>query len=247
MKNHHNSDLFAKRVYKINNGLAIADEHVSSNAKTLTDKNATGALIGDLMQMPLSFWVLDKSCSTVAINSEGVKICGFESEKDAAGKSLIHVSTKDSASKLITNCRDVLKSHQTKMFDELNIRKDNTSYQFLSIKVPLYNLSNEIMGICGFSIVIGHHSLASNLNAIKNLGLITPAADDHQHSLKQMSLSKRQYQCLLFLKKGYTAKMIGRELKLSHRTIESYIEHLKQKFCVDSKSELIQKIIEYRI
>lgn len=54
-----------------------------------------------------------------------------------------------------------------------------------------------------------------------------------------ISLSIRQQQCASFLLQGMTAKEIARELNLSKRTIEHYIENLRKKLSCRNKSQLI--------
>lgn len=52
-------------------------------------------------------------------------------------------------------------------------------------------------------------------------------------------LSIRQSECLYYLVRGMSAKQIAKILNLSHRTVEDYIESLKNKLNCDAKSELI--------
>lgn len=56
------------------------------------------------------------------------------------------------------------------------------------------------------------------------------------------NLSAREIQCAEFLLKGYTAKMMGEQLNLSHRTIETYINGIKKKTGSFSKSDLIRAL-----
>jgi len=53
-------------------------------------------------------------------------------------------------------------------------------------------------------------------------------------------LSKRQTQVLQYIARGYTAKRIALILGISYRTVETYIEILKDKLHCQSKWELIQ-------
>ncbi|MBY0500637.1 MAG: helix-turn-helix transcriptional regulator [Alphaproteobacteria bacterium] len=52
-------------------------------------------------------------------------------------------------------------------------------------------------------------------------------------------ISFREAQCLLFLSRGRTVKEIGKELDLSPRTVESYIENIKNKTGIICRSTLV--------
>ncbi|USO01441.1 MAG: helix-turn-helix transcriptional regulator [Alphaproteobacteria bacterium] len=58
--------------------------------------------------------------------------------------------------------------------------------------------------------------------------------------LGDVTLSKRESECLRLLSLGKTAKEIGRTLDLSHRTVESYISNIRQKTALNSRSDLVE-------
>ena len=63
-------------------------------------------------------------------------------------------------------------------------------------------------------------------------------------------LSKREKQCLALLKEGYTYQAIGLRLRLSERTVEHYLDSVKNKLGVDSRSELFlaaDKLMQLRL
>jgi DNA-binding CsgD family transcriptional regulator len=55
-----------------------------------------------------------------------------------------------------------------------------------------------------------------------------------------LKLSKRQTQCLFYILRGKSASKIAKMLGLSTRTVESYIENLKDKMLCNNKEELIE-------
>ena len=57
-------------------------------------------------------------------------------------------------------------------------------------------------------------------------------------------LSKRENECLSHLIMGLTCKQIGKELNLSHRTIEFYIARMKTRFSCKTKIELILTLLK---
>lgn len=60
-------------------------------------------------------------------------------------------------------------------------------------------------------------------------------------------LSNREVQCLHYLAQGKTSKEIGAILSLSSRTVESYLEHLKNKLNCAHKSQLISTFLQSSI
>lgn len=61
------------------------------------------------------------------------------------------------------------------------------------------------------------------------------------------SLSVRQKECFFFLVRGYTAKQIAQQLGLSYRTVETHINHLKNKFNCRTKGQLIEMVFEKKL
>lgn len=74
---------------------------------------------------------------------------------------------------------------------------------------------------------------------------------EHTHINKYIfndgvSLSKREYECLFLLSKGMPVKAIARSLTLSPRTVEVYIQHLKDKFDFNNKEQLVSFFLKYQ-
>jgi DNA-binding CsgD family transcriptional regulator len=55
-----------------------------------------------------------------------------------------------------------------------------------------------------------------------------------------IQLTKREMQCLELVDKGYSAKIIGKELLLSPKTIENHINNIRQKTGVNHKHDLVK-------
>ncbi len=104
--------------------------------------------------------------------------------------------------------------------------------------------------------MLGKHSLAKALSTLRNIGLLTSSASNfidntfcyptnNQNSNSNgMILSQREMQCLYQATRGKTAKQIAKALSLSNRTVEHYLDNIKNKMGVSSKAELIAKAME---
>lgn len=60
------------------------------------------------------------------------------------------------------------------------------------------------------------------------------------HDMQKTFLTTREKECLQFISKGYTNKEIARQLSLSPRTIEWYVENIKTKVGVYKRTDLIK-------
>ena len=56
-------------------------------------------------------------------------------------------------------------------------------------------------------------------------------------------LTARQLECLQCLLNGLTAKESGRELHLSHRTVEAYIAQIKDMMQCRSRYQILKKLL----
>ena len=61
---------------------------------------------------------------------------------------------------------------------------------------------------------------------------------------KFYKLSNREVDCLYYTIQGHSAKFIGQELSISHRTVESYLQNIKNKLDYHTKNELIDIALE---
>ncbi len=219
------------------------------NGLKLSKSQSTTALsLKDCFDLPMSVYLLDLQGKTMKINEIGANICGFGQPEEAQGLSLFDVSTQESAESLIDNCDDVLKQESVKIFDEFNVRNDNTSIYFLSIKHPCYNEQGELFGLLGFSMVPSEHPLAECLDKLSQYQLFIPSAQpDQSHQLQlnigDRRLTQREQQCLQFTAQGYSAKSIAQELGISNRTVEEYLTNIKMKFNVRTKQALLRKVL----
>lgn len=57
---------------------------------------------------------------------------------------------------------------------------------------------------------------------------------------KNVSLTYREVECLLLLRKGYTNVKVGEKLNLSPRTVEFYIKNMREKLGCYTKRHLIE-------
>jgi LuxR family transcriptional activator of conjugal transfer of Ti plasmids len=57
-------------------------------------------------------------------------------------------------------------------------------------------------------------------------------------------ITKREYDCLHLTLRGQSARAVGESLGISQRTVEEYLNNVKRKLGVHSKSELISAAMD---
>tara|TARA_R110000868_G_scaffold410505_4_gene698895 strand:- start:144359 stop:145027 length:669 start_codon:yes stop_codon:yes gene_type:complete len=112
----------------------------------------------------------------------------------------------------------------------------------LSTKKPLYNDKHKLIGTV-FNCIALQPSILKTLQAIikKTNAPVFYQLTTHD---SEYDLSNRELECLFYLLRGHTAKMIANKLQLSPKTVEYYTEQLKNKLDCTTKPELIEKAIE---
>ena len=82
----------------------------------------------------------------------------------------------------------------------------------------------------------------------KNSPLVKPVLKIKKIYLdNNVTLSSREIACAKLLVLGKTAHAIAEQLYISPRTVETHLQHLKEKLHCRSKSELISKLIELNV
>lgn len=107
---------------------------------------------------------------------------------------------------------------------------------YFVVKKPMLDFNQCICGVIYQCQVIDSEQLHSPSHASVSYN-IKPDTNPY-------SLSKRELQCMFYILRGKSNREIADELKLSKRTIDFYMENIKNKFGCLSKSELIIKAIE---
>jgi len=195
-------------------------------------------------QHPLLIYLYDTNNKFQHVNEALAATNGFESVSNAIGKTMFSVAKKECAEQLIANNADVIKENKIKLIEEEVKRKDRINLCALTIKAPLYNDLNHIIGVFGCSIVLGEGSLAESLVHVVKLGLLEAHGFANKNLFPRSEiagkyLSTRETQCLRLYVRGQSAKTIAAILGLSTRTVENYLANVKEKFHVSSKGELI--------
>lgn len=207
--------------------------------------------IKDIFHTGLYVYFLDNNSNIRGINESSIIKCGYPTLGKTIGKNRLLVAPKKVVEKINHEDHYVIKNNILGIFEEEFTLLNNISFPSIAIKFPWYNLDNNIIGIFACSIMPDNmHSVIETLNFLLKLNLlITPNNKFNQFTFlpgKQVNgcyLTIRESEIVELLVKGKTVKEIAMLLKLSPRTVEHYIENIKYKVGVNTKSDLIESFI----
>ncbi len=119
------------------------------------------------------------------------------------------------------------------------------------VRVPVCDNEGKVLGLLGQVNVFSSND--SFNKALQTLSQIDGAYGLHETTYTQYHLTEyqnkfhftaRETECLFLMLRGKTAKEIGTFLEISKRTVEQYIENIKNKMGVSTRSEVIATAIE---
>lgn len=199
-----------------------------------------------LFQMPACVYFMNTDSRCELSNENSAAVCGWDSPKHFHGKSVIDCFERDTAKRIMQCHQDTMLSAQAKFTEDDVQRKNDVTLHCLTLNLPWLNDDNKIAGVFGCSIVVEQQPVAEIMTQLMNLNLLsnpnTRPSLFPEIQIEGVYLSRREKECLQHCVRGKSAKQIARILGLSHRTIEHYIDNIKFKLKVTSKSELIDKV-----
>jgi DNA-binding CsgD family transcriptional regulator len=89
-------------------------------------------------------------------------------------------------------------------------------------------------------IILRDKELTTNISTGKKVNFNSCKCE---HIIKKYRLSRRESQCLDLILQSKIAKQISKELGLSQRTVERYIETLKSKLDCRTKTDVVIKVL----
>lgn len=211
--------------------------------------------VSHLLSLPLNIGYLDTTSIIQNINENTIKIAGYLSVNDTIGKTVRIAAKKEAADFSINHDYLVLQQKKLIILEENYSRlTDDLNFQAISIKTPLYDEKDKILGVFFCSIPIAAplaYPLANAITLVRDLGLLNQATCSTDISfpnagvnIDNIYISKRETECLHYLSRGNTIKMIGKILDLSPRTVGHYLENAKTKLNVSNKTELLEKWLD---
>ena len=210
--------------------------------------------VENLIKLPgrVNVYWKDEDLNYLGCNDIAAEILSLPTRNHIIGNNDFTLPLQDKS--LIQNYRladtITMKNNTTKQFYDLVITANREIFQ-MTIKSPLCNHDNKIIGIFGISYFISERVHNNTLNSIKDSGL--PLIKEYSHTakknlfeqlLKSLKITSSQGKCLYYLVKGLSTKKISHILNLPTHSIEAYLNILIKRLGCTDKSTLIAKAID---
>lgn len=205
----------------------------------------------NLMDLPCYVFWKNLAGEYHGYNDYGAKCLGYSRGSEIVGKTDLGIFLPENALIYRANDQKALKENRLITALEQGILH-KVPVVFLSYKVPLYDTASQVKGMFGFSFSSPTQQIKNQTISIDNISINNSPLNfnklpiiQNSNSLKKL-LSEQEKNCLDLFLKGFTIKKIARHLKLSPRTIETYIERSKIKLNSKNKAELIVAYLKYK-
>lgn len=196
---------------------------ILQNFGKISQINQLDNLGGCLNGIPFLLFVKDLNGNYLHANHVKLDYFGLKKENEILGSTDFDLCmTHNQAIQVRDNDKKVIKAGKACSFLETATVVSGETLQCISHKSPLRTRMNKIIGMVCAAFVL-------------------PDKPNKKHF---PVLSERQNECLNLLAYGMTIKEIAREMQLSPRTVEHYLEVVKAKLNCDSRSDLIRMFIE---
>ena len=129
--------------------------------------------------------------------------------------------------------------------------KNGNHIHTLTYKLPWYSHNHELLGIFGYAVLLNDRSFNEIANDITRFSKFL----QHSRQLQILNtircsdamqyFSPRETDVSRLLVRGKTARQISETLGLSSRTVETHLLNMKRKLNVDTKSQLLEKIMDW--
>ena len=233
------------QIYRFKQGIKL----INPEKKNLTLIQSSPLSLADIFKLPLSIYFLDCESKLQNCNIELLKASKVNSLRDVYEKSVFDIYKNTDCLEVIRNDQKVISGQKKLFFDEQLSIQNELPLDAISIKLPWYNEANEIIGVAGFSAIIGQYSLAKSLSLITNLGILDQGNKLPTYTpglqLGSIYLTKRETEVFHYMFRGKSSRLIAEALAISERTVHTHIENIKNKMGVSNKAELIEKALEF--
>lgn len=204
-----------------------------------------------LNQMPNFLMLSTVEHKISFVNDLAARVMGFKSSKEAVDVHYANIKCQAAEDAEVFCEQDKLVFSRLEKVTTLGYHRYKNADDWALIlceKSPLFNPRNELIGVITYWLDATNHnlidysqfiyfSIKENTPTYKNSFILS------SRTMNPYRLSDRQLECLFFLLRGQSAKTIAKILSLSPRTIESYLNEIKNKMSCSTQADIIEKAL----
>lgn len=186
----------------------------------------------------MCFWK-DMEHEYVHANSTTLDFLGYKDQRDIVGKYDADLAWKEFAEDAVLHDKQALCVGEYSAVEYGKLIHSDEIVRCIAYKCIVYGNSNRKAGIFCQAIPL--------FDYMRQCKKIISTSTDLTETLfnrvqLETSLTPRERECLFLSLSGKSAKLIGRQLGISYRTVESHLVNTKQKLGCTTKSDLFEKI-----
>lgn len=206
--------------------------------------------LGDILDKRISVFFKNSDHVLMNVNQHQMECINASSYKDIVGKKFIELINDIPLNYLIEeNNKRVISSQKTLFFSE-NITIEDLKTKAISVKMPWYDESDNILGIFGFAHVTDAPCAPSNGEQFADT--VNTFFDKNQTVPRQVKVkdgqshpySQREVDLIHFILLGKTLHECASLMNISNRTAEHYFANIKSKAGVKTRSALIEVLLQ---
>lgn len=194
-----------------------------------------------LKHLNIYVWAKDKNYKYIFCNEHFAAAAGLDSPEQVVGKSDVQLPWRKFAEHYQVGDYGVLQGHARINVPDVAATINNIK-DILVTESQLLNKDNKCIGIVGSCVDITGKQL------VKKTGYYDPAKNRYylnDEILGDAYLSGREITVFKHILLGYSAREIGEKIKISPKTVESYIETIRLKLQAKNKGEIIATAIQF--
>ncbi len=236
--------------------LIIGQDITVSETKKALNRELANFLPSVLKHLRINVFWKDSNSVYMGGDEEFLRVCGLSRVEEIKGLTDFECPwNREQALKYINDDKIIYHTRQPQFnIVEETTFADKQIYPVIVSKFPLVSESNDLVGEIGIFAKLNEaarnklaffmaNDILSDSIIPQNRRYYLPHPDDESESVY---LSLREKQCLDEWVLGKTSKEIGRQLGISYRTVEIYINNLKEKLNIRSRSALMQFYLTYQ-
>lgn len=210
---------------------------------------STGLNLGDILKKRISVFLKNKNHIMLNANNHQLECIHVASLKDIIGKKFIDIIDNTALNRMIEkNNNEVMSTQKTIFFNE-SVDTQNVTTKAISVKMPLYDLNNQVLGIFGFAYLTETDCAPSNpLEFSETVNVFF--GNDETSASNQLIFhanspySPRETDLIKLILRGKTMQEAAHVMNISSRTAEHYFSNIKHKANVKTRSALIDLLLK---